>query len=302
VAACSPKLTALAPWIGAAMLAAGLAAGSAASPDVAVRASQNPRRIVSLVPSITEMLFAIGGGPAVVGVGSFDREPPEIGRLPRVGGLLDPDLERILSLRPDLVIAYDSQTDLRSQLEAARIPMFVYAHAGLGDVTQTLRDLGRRVGRVREADQLASTIDRDLAAIRARVRERTRPRTLLVFAREPRTLRNVYVSGGVGFLHDMLDVAGGTNVFGDVRRQSLQVSTETLLGIAPEVIVDLRYSGEIRPDDVSLERDAWRVLPALPAVRTGRVYVLVGDEFVIPGPRVAAATLKLARALHPDAF
>ncbi len=248
------------------------------------------------------MLFAIGAGPLVVGVGSFDREPREIDRLPRVGGLLNPDLERILSLRPDLVVAYESQTDLRSQLDAAGIPLFVYTHAGLGDVTQTLRELGQRLGRVKEADSLAGTIERDLAAVRARVQGRTRPRTLLVFAREPRTLRNIYVSGGTGFLHDMLEAAGGTNVFGDVRRQSLQVITETLLRIAPEVIVDLRYSGEIRPDAVPLERDAWNALPAVPAVRTGRIHVLVGDEFVIPGPRVAAATAKLARALHPDAF
>ena len=87
-----------------------------------------------------------------------------------------------------------------------------------------------------------------------------------------------------------------------MRRQSLQVTTETLLRIAPEVIVDLRYSGEIRPDDIPAERDAWSALPSVPAVRTGRIHVLVGDEFVIPGPRVAAATAKLARALHPDAF
>ena len=284
------------------MLATGLVAGPDASPAGAPAATQIPTRIVSLVPSVTEMLFAIGAGPAVAGVGSFDREPPEIERLPRVGGLLDPDLERILSLRPDLAVVYESQTDLRQQLELARVPLFVYTHAGLTDVTQTLRDLGRRVGRGQEADRLAASIDRDLSAVRARVRGRTRPRTLLVFAREPRTLRNIYVSGGVGFLHDMLEAAGGTNVFGDVRRQSLQVTTETLLRIAPEVIVDLRYSGEIRPDDIPAERDAWSALPSVPAVRTGRIHVLVGDEFVIPGPRVAAATAKLARALHPDAF
>jgi iron complex transport system substrate-binding protein len=302
VAAHSPKLTALALSSVAAIAAAILWAGSAAPRTGAVHSLQGPKRIISLVPSVTEMLFAIGAGPTVVGVGSFDREPPEIGPLPRVGGLLDPNLERILTLRPDLVVAYESQVDLRSQLEAARIPLFLYAHAGLGDVTQTVRELGRRLGRVRRADELAATIDHDLAAVRARIRGRTRPRTLLVFAREPRTLRNIYASGGVGFLHDMLEVAGGANVFGDVRRESLQVTTETLLRIAPEVVVDLRYSGEIRPDEVPLERLAWSALPAMPAVRTGRIYVLAGDEFVIPGPRVAAATEKLARALHPEAF
>jgi iron complex transport system substrate-binding protein len=286
----------------AAGLAAWLALWSGGAPAGAAPAGRRPERIVSLVPSVTETLFAIEAGPAVVGIGSFDHLPPDIARVPRVGGLLDPDVERILSLRPDLVIAYDSQTDLRRQLELAGIPLYVYTHGGLNDVTDSVRDLGRRLGRETGAERLAAAIDRDLAEVRSRVRGRVRPRTLLVFAREPGTLRNIYASGGLGFLHDMLETAGGANVFGEVRRQSLQVTTETLLGIAPEAIVDLRYSGEIRPDDIPLERAAWAVLPALPAVRSGRIHVLVGDEFVIPGPRVAAATAKLARALHPDAF
>ena len=85
-------------------------------------AAEAPRRIVSLVPSVTETLFAIGAGPQVVGVSSYDREPPEVSRLPRVGALIDPDVERILSLRPDLVVVYASQADLREQMRAGRYP------------------------------------------------------------------------------------------------------------------------------------------------------------------------------------
>ncbi len=106
-----------------------------------------PTRIISLVPAVSEMLFAIGAGPQVVAVSSFDDYPPEVLKLPRVGALLDPDLERILSLRPDLVIVYESQVDLRRQLERASIPTFVYKHAALADVTATIRQLGARVGR-----------------------------------------------------------------------------------------------------------------------------------------------------------
>src|SRR6185503_3867333 len=96
-------------------------------------------RIVSLVPAVTEMLFALGAGPKVVGVSSFDHFPPEVERVPRVGALLDPDVDRILSLRPDLVVVYRSQSDVLAQLGRANIPVFVYAHAGLADVTTTLR-------------------------------------------------------------------------------------------------------------------------------------------------------------------
>ena len=111
-----------------------------------VAAAQRPQRIISLVPAVTEMLFALGVGDRVVAVSSFDTYPPEVQKLQRVGALLDPDLERILSLRPDLVAVYGSQADLREQLGRAGVPMFIYAHAGLADVTTTIRSLGDRVG------------------------------------------------------------------------------------------------------------------------------------------------------------
>ena len=120
--------------------------------------SARPTRIVSLIPAVTEMLFAIGAGNEVVGVSSFDHYPPEVEKIQRIGALLDPDLERILSLKPDLAIVYGSQTDLRAQLERATIPMFVYKHAGLADVTATMRELGTRVGREKEAEAAAAKI------------------------------------------------------------------------------------------------------------------------------------------------
>ena len=104
-------------------------------------------RIVSLVPALTEMLLAIGAGPQVVAVSSYDDFPLEVKSLPRVGALLDPDMEKILALRPDLVVSYGSQTDMQAQLARAKIGVFSYRHAGLNGVFTTLKDLGAAVGR-----------------------------------------------------------------------------------------------------------------------------------------------------------
>jgi iron complex transport system substrate-binding protein len=256
-----------------------------------------PSRIVSLVPAATEMLFAIGAGPRVVAVSSYDHEPPEVDRLPRVGALLDPDLERILGLRPDLVVTYGTQAELKQQLARATIPVFAYTHGGLAEVTSTLLALGDRIGATARAKEVVAAIERDLAQTRARVAGRPRPRTLLVFGREPGTLRNLYASGGVGFLHDMLDVAGATNVFAAEKRESVQASSETLLALAPEVVIELHVESD-GPVDLS----AWQTLPALPAARNHRILVLTGTDLVTAGPRVAKATERLARALHPEAF
>jgi iron complex transport system substrate-binding protein len=254
-----------------------------------------PRRIVSLIPSVTETLFAIGAGPRIVGVSNFDRYPPEVAAKTRVGGLIDPDIERILSLKPDLVVVYGTQTDLRAQMDRAGIPMFLYEHAGLADVTATIRDVGRRIGRGQAAAALATALETDIADVRRHVADRPRPRTLLVFGRDSETLRGIYASGGLGFLHDMLEAAGGANVFADVGRQSVQATSEVVLTRAPEAIIEVGSTGKPNPH-------AWEALPSIPAVRTHRVYLLLGDDMVNPGPRVAQAIRRMAQALHPEVF
>jgi len=267
----------------------------------ATRAEAQVRRIVSLVPAATEMIFAMGAGDRVVGVSRYDRFPPEVASRPEVGGLLDPNLERVLSLRPDLVVLYRSQGEVQQQLARAGIAVFEYTHRDLSDVTQTLRSLGARIGAA-AAEATAADIERRLAAVRSQVSGRARPKTLLVIGREPGSLRQLRASGGYGFLHDLLDLAGGEDVWRDVPRESIEMSPEMVLARAPEVIVELHYGRSIDPSRLATERTVWKALASVPAVRSDRIHLLVGDEFVVPGPRVVPAAERLARTLHPEAF
>ena len=259
-------------------------------------------RIVSLVPALTEMLFAMGAGPQVIAVSSYDDFPPEVKALPRVGALLDPDVERILALRPGLVLTYGSQSGLEAQLARAGIHTFIYRHAGVAGILQTLSDLGAATGHAAEGDRKAREIQAQLDAVHARVRAYPRPRTLLVFGRQPQSLQQMYASGGVGFLHDILQIAGGANVFADVRQESVQTSSETLLARAPDAIVEVRATGLLGAADLPRERNLWAALASIPAVRNGRIHFLNGDHLVVPGPRVGLAAEAFARALHPEAF
>ena len=219
----------------------------AAPPATTQQRTAAAQRIVSLVPALTEMLFAIGAGPQVVAVSSYDEFPPEVKSLPKVGALLDPDMERILALRPDLVVSYGSQTDMQAQLARAKIRVFSYRHAGLNGVFTTLKDLGDTVGRTTDSERLSREIRSGLDAIQALVRGRPKPRTLLVFERDPESLRGVYVSGGVGFLHDMLGIAGGVNVFADVARESVQPSVLQGLAVIVEPGDDAGASAGVHP-------------------------------------------------------
>lgn len=264
---------------------------------VTLGAQVKPARIVSLIPAVTEMLFAMGAGDQVVGVSTFDTYPDEATTRPKVGGLFDPNFEAILTLRPDLAIVYGSQEELITRLGRANVPIFSYRHAGLADITGTIRALGERTGHAGEATALARQIERELEAVRASVAGRPRPRTLLVFGREEASMRGLYVSGGVGFLHDMLDTAGGANVMADVTREGLQLSLEQLLARAPDVVIELRATERWTPDRRLREAAAWRTV-SVPAVRKNRVHFLPDDAITIPGPRVAASVRAIASALR----
>ncbi len=257
-----------------------------------------PSRIVSVVPAVTEMLFAIGAGPQVVGVGSYDHFPAAADTLPKVGALLDPDFEKILSLHPDLVIVYGTQADFIARLGRASIPVFLYEHAGLADIMTTIRRLGDRVGHTKDAEAVASGIERDLEAIRTRVASLPKVQTLLIFGREPGSLRGIYASGGVGFLHDLLVIAGGTDVFGDVQKQSVVITSEQVLARAPQAIIEL-YDQATTTEKLTAERAVWKQLPSVPAVRNNRIHQLRGDFLTVPGPRIAQAARLMAEALHP---
>ena len=282
-------------------LAVGVLCGvaAAASPGSASQAAPRAAsRIISLVPAVTEMLFAIGAGPRVVAVSSFDHFPPAIETLPRVGALLNPDTERILALRPDLVVTYGSQTDLEASLARTGIGVYSYRHGGVAGLLRTIRELGPLTGTGSQAEDVAEGLDAAFAAIRRRVANKPRPRTLLVFNRQPGNLRGVYAAGGVGFMHDLLDIAGGANVFADMQRESVQPSQELLLVRRPDIIVEVSAAAA----DAREAFRAWSVLGSLPAVRTGRIHALSGAYLVVPGPRLAQAAQAIARAVHPASF
>ncbi len=290
------------------LLVAALAAGTfvsalAAQTQHPVPAKSGPRaatRIVSIVPAVTEMLFAIGAGPRVAAVSSFDHFPAEVEALPRVGALLDPDMERILSLRPDLVVTYGSQADLQVALKRAGIRTYSYRHGGVEGALRTIRELGPLTGTEAGATAAAASLQARLDGIGRRVAGRPRPRTMLVFGRQPGTLRSLFVAGGVGFMHDLLTIAGATNVFADIKRESVQPSQELLLVRKPDVVLELN-AGQTTVD-VSEAVRAWAALGSVPAVREGRIHALAGAYLVVAGPRLGDAAEAIARAVHPDAF
>jgi iron complex transport system substrate-binding protein len=248
---------------------------------------------VSLTPTITETLFALGAGEQVVGVTRFCNHPPEARTRPTVGGLIDIDVEAVLVLRPDLVIA-EPQQAVVGKLRQLGVTVLTVETQAVSQLLESFRIIGRRVGHGTEAETLVRRIRQRTAEVAKAVAERPRPRVLLVVGRNP------LVAAGRGtFLDELITAAGGTNIVGDSERPYPTVSLEKVLLAQPEVIVEC--SGSMVGEDMTAEaRRAWARWPSLSAVSSGRVYVSHSDAMLRPGPRVVAALDELVRYLHPE--
>jgi iron complex transport system substrate-binding protein len=259
------------------------AAGERAAP---VGASS---RIVSLAPSTTEILFALGAGGRVVGVSRFCDYPAAAARLPRVGGFNDPSLEAVLALRPTLVTGARGPGNRGAvdRLSAQQIETYFPEDHSLADVRAAIRGLGARTAHATDADALVAGIDRHLLAIRAALAGRPRPRVLLVFGRRP-----LSVAGPQTFADEMLRAAGGDNVVVSGPAYPT-LGIERVLELAPDVILE---AGMVAGVDGDFD---WARYPSIPAVRDGRVRRFEDDRVLRPGPRVADGVAVLARLLHP---
>ena len=248
-------------------------------------------RIVSLNPSLTEILLALDVGSALVGVDDWSaRAQPAVAELPRVGGLFNPSLEGILALEPDLVVLVPSaqQRNLRERLEALGTEVLVLENIRLGEVLASITTLGARLGREAQARERVHAVRLAFTASE-RASRGERPRAILVLQRDP-----LYVVGRGSFLDDMLVAAGATNLGAELDEPYPRASVEWLIAAAPDLIVDVAA----QPERASGHWERW---PSLPAVTHGRVVTLPADAITLPGPYLDRAVRLLAGAVKGDA-
>ncbi len=261
-----------------------------------------PQRIVSTAPSITEMLYALGLGDRVVGVTTYCRYPPEAARKPKIGDYLRPNLELIIAARPDLVILERTGVRNWNRLSSSRFPVLEVDDATLAGIFDSLERIARAAGVPERAAALKAKIEKELDAVRRRAAGRPRPRTMFVLGRTPGRLEGIVVAGRGTYLDELIELAGGKNIFSDTVSAYARVPLEEILARDPEVILDMGEMADPEAVDEQRRRAAralWNSQPTLSAVRRNRVYVLASGAFLIPGPRVAEAARALAEMIHP---
>ena len=258
----------------------------------AARADPSPPRVVSLNPSLTEILVALDALPALVGVDDYSaRVRPEVRGLPRVGGLFNPSLEAIVALEPDLVVWVPSaqQRNLRERLGALGVDVLVLENITLDQALASIEVLGARVGRREAARRRIETIHTTWREIERAAAQRQHPSAVLVLQRDP-----LYLVGRGSFLDQMLDAAGAHNLAAEAFDEPYpRVSLEWLIAAAPEIILDASES-------VTPAVEHWERWPSLPAVRDHRVFSLPTDAVTRPGPYLDRALRTLAQAIHDD--
>jgi iron complex transport system substrate-binding protein len=261
--------------------------------DVTLAAS--PQRIVSLVPSVTEILYALGAEHLLVGVTDFCDFPPEARRRPKVGGMVAPSLEAIIALRPDLVIATNEGTreDTFTQLSRVGVPVYLVAAHHVADVTSLMRRLGELTGREAAAGPLVAGLEQRIEAVKKAVLPLARPRVLYVLWPEP-----LIVPGRGAIVTELIQLAGGQSLTADDPDAWPRYSLEAAVAKSPEVILLANHGAGTGAVAV----DKWKRLTSLPAVKSGRLLSVNGDLLHRYGPRFVDGLEQLARAIHPEAF
>jgi iron complex transport system substrate-binding protein len=257
------------------------------------------RSIVSMAPSITETLFALGLGDRVVGVSKFSNYPPEAKEIPRVGGHLDPSLEAILALKPDLVIMLEEQRESLRSLEKLNLETLVVNHQTTTGIIDSFRRIGRVCGRGPEGRRMAGEYEQRLEQIRAKTRDLPRPRVLVVTDRPRGRLTDVYVAADDHYFDTMIELAGGQNAYSQRGVRYPVLSMEGIAWLNPDVIVELvptAGSGSFDPGAVLKE---WDQLKQVEAVKQHRVAIFDHDYDCVPGPRFIRLVEDLVRTIHP---
>ena len=246
-------------------------------------------RLVSLSPSATEVVAALGATALLVGVDDYSVFPPEVAKLPKVGSFLSPNLETIVSLAPSLVIVDDVHSQAAGALNDAGIATLACAIHALPDVKAALRSVGARIGKPEDAARVVNEIDAALDRAAAN-RPARRPRVLAVIDREAGGLGNLVSAGPGSWVDELLAVVGGENVLRAAVVRYPKISLEEVLRTRPEVILDLSYAAR-------QSMAAWNGVD-VPAVTNGRVRALDDAYLIAPSPRVAEALAALARAIQ----
>jgi len=263
-------------------------------------AADVPHRIVSLSPNLTELLYGIGAFNQVAGISDYCTYPPEVSKLPSVGGWHTPNLERLTALDPDLVIVDDGQAPyVQNKFRELGLRVLVAADHNIADVYTAMRTLGYTTGHEQGAAWLIANTRAGLLRVSRKTDALPKPKVVVVVDRTPGTLRDLTIAAQGSFLAELVAIAGGRIAAPPFQRGYEKLNKEDLLAMDPDVILDFIHGVKSRFAGGPME--AWREMPELKAVRTHRVEAVMEDFVPHATQRMVQTAELFARLIHPEA-
>jgi iron complex transport system substrate-binding protein len=255
-----------------------------------------PQRIVSVAPNVTEILFALGLEDRLVGVSVYCQYPPEALKKEKIGGYINPSLEKIVALRPDLVIGI-AEGDLRTfvdKLAGLKVPVYITNPRDALEVLTSVQKIGEVTFAPEAARRIVRSMEERVRRVQDKVQDRPRPRVLHILDFNP------LISAGKGtFVDDLIRLGGGRNVAETATGKYPHFSMEEVLVQDPEVILLASMKSQ---DPLVKQRRWWERWKTITAVKQGRIYVLDSDLIHRPSPRIADGLEQVAKAIHPEVF
>lgn len=251
-----------------------------------VKLPETVDRAVSLAPNLTEIVFAVGAGDKLIGRTSYDNFPPEAQKIQTVGDTLNPNIENIIGLKPQVVlVSTASQIEtFTKQLESQNIAVFVTNPKSLDDIYKTIFQIGKIFGTDKKAREIVIDLKKRVADVEASINPTKDVKVFLQFSKEP-----LFTIGKESFLTDLIDRAGGISVTANVATAYPKLSKETALILNPDVIILSESEDNLAPNDVFKNS---------PAVRNGKVFKINADIISRPSPRIVNALEQIARDLQ----
>ncbi|MZG54782.1 MAG: ABC transporter substrate-binding protein, partial [Nitrospinae bacterium] len=259
-------------------------------------------RIISTSPSITETLFALGLEDRVVGVTDFCKYPPKACQLASVGGLVNPHMETIVALRPDLVVHLAHSVRLEQNTQKLGIPSMKLEMDTVENILGSIQLLGVTLGVEKNAGRLQNKLINGINLYKKKLKNIPPKEALLLLGDSSDPGRDLYAAGQGTFLHELLEISGGRNIIPDSLAQYPKITKEFIIEKSPEVIIEAGPKSRLSLEQIKERMKGWKRFPSIRAVQSEQIHYIGADYILIPGPRLLKILGQFSRALHPEIF
>ena len=260
---------------------------------------QQPKRIISTSPSITEMLFELGLQDRIVAVTDFCIYPEEACLLPSIGGVLNPDIEKIVSLYPDLIILQSDSAKVEKNIKTLGIPTFSIKVRTISDIFESINRLGKELNCQEAAKKLLLLLKDKINAFKQKLVGRLPKKVLLLLGDSSDPAHDLYAVGPGTFLNELLVLSGGENILKNSKAQYPKLSKEYIIEQSPEIIIEAGPKSNLPQKEIDYKVEQWSRFPTIQAVRDKRIYFIGADYILIPGPRLVKILENFVQVIHP---